>query len=180
MRHILSVLVQNQPGVLVRVASMFSRREFNIDSLSVGITQSPEYSRMTVVVQGDHSIIAQMIKQLEKLLEVVAVQLLEAGASVNRGMTLLKVKAEENNRLEILKVAEIFRARVVDVQATTLILEITGDDEKVDAFTRLLSPYGILETIRTGLIGLERGEHTIYEKCEEREYYGKNLLSGRL
>lgn len=180
MRHVLSVLVQNQPGVLVRVASMFSRREFNIDSLSVGVTESPEYSRMTVVVQGDHELAAQMIKQLEKLLEVVAVQLLEAGASVNRGMTLLKVKAEENNRLEILKVAEIFRARVVDVQATALILEITGDDEKVDAFTRLLSPYGILETIRTGLIGLERGEQTIYEKCEEREYYGKNLLSGRL
>lgn len=164
MRHVLSVLVQNQPGVLVRVASMFSRREFNIDSLSVGITQSPEFSRMTVVVHGDHDLVAQMIKQLEKLLEVVAVQLLEAGVSVNRGMTLLKVKAEENNRLEILKVAEIFRARVVDVQATTLIVEITGDDEKVDAFTRLLSPYGILETIRTGLIGLERGERTIYEK----------------
>lgn len=176
MRHILSVLVQNQPGVLVRVASMFSRREFNIDSLSVGVTQSPEYSRMTVVVEGDLAIVAQMTKQLEKLLEVVAVQLLEAGSAVHRGMTLLKVKAEESNRLEILKVAEIFRAKVVDVQATTLILEITGDDEKVDAFTRLLSPYGILETIRTGLIGLERGDHIIYERCEEREYYGKNVL----
>lgn len=172
MRHVLSVLVQNQPGVLVRVASMFSRREFNIDSLSVGVTQSPEYSRMTVVVHCDEAVIAQMTKQLKKLLEVVAVQVLQAGASVSRGMTLLKVNAKEDNRLEILKVAEIFRAKVVDVQATTLILEITGDDEKVDAFTRLLSPYGILETIRTGLIGLERGDHTIYEECEEREYYG--------
>ena len=172
MRHVLSVLVQNQPGVLVRVASMFSRREFNIDSLSVGVTQSPEYSRMTVVVHCDEAVIAQMTKQLKKLLEVVAVQVLQPGASVNRGMTLLKVNAKEDNRLEILKVAEIFRAKVVDVQATTLILEITGDDEKVDAFTRLLSPYGILETIRTGLIGLERGDHTIYEECEEREYYG--------
>lgn len=175
-RHVLSVLVQNQPGVLVRVASMFSRREFNIDSLSVGVTETPEYSRMTVVVHGDIGTVAQMIKQLEKLLEVVAVQLFEAGSAVNRGMTLLKVKAEENNRLEILKVAEIFRAKVVDVQAATLILEITGDDEKVDAFTRLLSPYGILETIRTGLIGLERGDHTIYERCEEREDYGKDVL----
>lgn len=180
MRHVLSVLVQNQPGVLVRVASMFSRREFNIDSLSVGVTESPEYSRMTVVVHGDESIISQMIKQLEKLLEVVAVQLLDAVSAVNRGMTLIKVKAEDANRLEILKVAEIFRAKVIDVQATTLILEITGDDEKVDAFTRLLSPYGILETIRTGLIGLERGDHTIYKQCEEREYYGENLLSRRL
>lgn len=172
MRHVLSVLVQNQPGVLVRVASMFSRREFNIDSLSVGVTQSPEYSRMTVVVHCDEAVIAQMTKQLKKLLEVVAVQVLQPGAAVSRGMTLLKVNAKEDNRLEILKVAEIFRAKVVDVQATTLILEITGDDEKVDAFTRLLSPYGILETIRTGLIGLERGDHTIYEECEEREYYG--------
>lgn len=172
MRHVLSVLVQNQPGVLVRVASMFARREFNIDSLSVGVTQSPEYSRMTVVVHCDEATIAQMTKQLKKLLEVVAVQVLEREASVNRGMTLLKVNAKEDNRLEILKVAEIFRAKVVDVQATTLILEITGDDGKVDAFTRLLSPYGILETIRTGLIGLERGDHTIYEQCEEREYYG--------
>lgn len=172
MRHVLSVLVQNQPGVLVRVASMFSRREFNIDSLSVGVTQSPEYSRMTVVVHCDEATIAQMTKQLKKLLEVVAVQVLQRESSVNRGMTLLKVNAKEDNRLEILKVAEIFRAKVVDVQATTLILEITGDDGKVDAFTRLLSPYGILETIRTGLIGLERGDHTIYEECEEREYYG--------
>ena len=163
-RHIVSVLVQNQPGVLVRVASMFSRREFNIDSLSVGVTQSPEYSRMTVVIHGDKGVISQMVKQLEKLLEVVAVQLLEADSAVYRGMTLLKVKAEESNRLDILKIAEIFRAKVVDVQKATLIFEITGDDEKIDAFTRLLSPYGILETIRTGLIGLERGDHTIYQQ----------------
>lgn len=168
-KHVLSVLVQNQPGVLVRVASMFSRREFNIDSLSVGVTETPKYSRMTVVVQCEVAVVAQMIKQLEKLLEVVAVRLLDAGAAVHRGMSLIKVRAEENARLEILKVAEVFRAKVVDVQATTLIVEITGDDEKIDAFARLLSPYGILETIRTGLIGLERGDHTIYEQCEERE-----------
>ncbi|WP_177504844.1 acetolactate synthase small subunit [Anaerosinus sp.] len=175
-RHIVSVLVQNQPGVLVRVASMFSRREFNIDSLSVGVTQSPEYSRMTVVIHGDKGVISQMVKQLEKLLEVVAVQLLEADSAVYRGMTLLKVKAEESNRLDILKIAEIFRAKVVDVQKATLIFEITGDDEKIDAFTRLLSPYGILETIRTGLIGLERGDHTIYQQREERDYYGEDVL----
>ena len=94
MKHVLSVLVQNQPGVLVRVASMFSRREFNIDSLSVGVTQSPEYSRMTVVIHGDESVITQMIKQLEKLLEVVAVQTLASDSSVTRGMTLIKVNAE--------------------------------------------------------------------------------------
>ncbi|SEJ58796.1 acetolactate synthase, small subunit [Propionispira arboris] len=176
MKHVLSVLVQNQPGVLVRVASMFSRREFNIDSLSVGVTQSPDFSRITVVVHGDEAIVNQMIKQLEKLLEVVAVQRLDASSAVYRGMTLIKVQASDSNRLDVLKLTELFRAHVIDVQSTTLIFEITGDDEKVSAFMRLLSPYGILEVIRTGLISLERGEHTIYEHCEESEYYGKNLL----
>jgi acetolactate synthase-1/3 small subunit len=180
MRQVLSVLVQNQPGVLVRVASMFSRREFNIESLAVGVTQSPEYSRMTIVVSADEATVTQMVKQLEKLLEVVAVKLLKQGAAVNRGMTLIKVKADDANRLDVFKIAEVFRAKVIDVQSTTLVLEITGDDEKIDAFMRLLAPYGILETIRTGLIGLERGEHTIYEQSEEKDYYGENLLSGRL
>ena len=176
MRHVLSVFVQNQPGVLVRVASMFSRREFNIDSLSVGVTQSPDFSRITVVVHGDEYLVNQMMKQLEKRPDVEAVQRLDDGAAVYRGMTMIKVKADDTNRLDVLKMAELFRARVIDVQPTTLIFEITGGDEKVTAFTRILSPYGILEIIRTGLIGLERGEHTIQEHCEEREYYGKNLL----
>ena len=176
MRHVLSVFVQNQPGVLVRVASMFSRREFNIDSLSVGVTQSPDFSRITVVVHGDEYLVNQMMKQLEKMPDVEAVQRLDHGAAVYRGMTMIKVEADDTNRLDVLKMAELFRARVIDVQPTTLIFEITGDDEKVTAFTRILSPYGILEIIRTGLIGLERGEHTIQEHCEEREYYGKNLL----
>lgn len=106
----------------------------------------------------------------------MAVQTLASDSSVTRGMTLIKVNAEEQSRMEILKIAEVFRAKVVDVQKTTLILEITGDDEKIDAFAKLLSPYGILETIRTGLIGLERGDHTIYQQCEERDYYGKDVL----
>ena len=176
MRHVLSILVRNQSGVLVRVASMFSRREFNIDSLSVGVTETAEFSRITVVVHGDEELIDQMMKQLEKLPDVVEVQALLSAASVFRGMTLIKVRADDTTRLDVLKMAEIFRARVVDVQPTTLIFEITGDDAKVTAFLQLLSPYGILETIRTGLIALERGEHTIYQDCEEREYYGKNLL----
>ena len=176
MKHVLSVFVRNQTGVLVRVASLFSRREFNIDSLSVGVTESPEYSRITVVVHGDEYLVDQMMKQLEKLPDVVAVQRLEDKESVYRGMTKIKVKADDTNRLDVLKMAELFRARVIDVQPTTLIFEITGDDDKVTAFTRILAPYGILEIIRTGLIGLERGEHTIQEHCEERDYYGKNLL----
>ena len=176
MRNVLSVYVHNQPGVLVRVASMFSRREFNIESLAVGVTQSPERSRITVVVHGDESLVDQMIKQLEKMPDVVAVQRLDKDSAVFRGLTMIKVKADDTNRLDVLKMAELFRAHVIDVRPTTLIFEITGDDEKVTAFMRLLAPYGIIEVIRTGLIALERGEHTIYEHCEEREYYGKNLL----
>lgn len=176
MRHVVSVFVRNQPGVLVRVASLFSRREFNIDSLSVGVTESPDFSRMTVLVHGDEYLVDQMMKQLEKLPDVEAVQRLEDKESVYRGMTMIKVKADDTTRLDVLKMAELFRARVIDVQPTTLIFEITGDDDKVTAFTRILAPYGIMEIIRTGLIGLERGEHTIQEHCEEREYYGKNLL----
>ena len=176
MKHVLSVYVENQPGVLVRVASTFSRREFNIDSLSVGITQSPEFSRITVVVHGDASLIDQMIKQLEKMPVVQAVQRLDSATAVTRGMTMIKVSADDNNRLDVLKMAELFRAHVVDVQPTTLIFEITGNDEKVTAFTRLLAPYGILEVIRTGLIALERGENTINDYHQVREYYGKNLL----
>jgi len=176
MKHVLSVFVENQTGVLVRVVSMFSRREFNIDSLSVGVTESPDFSRITVVMQGDGNLVEQMIKQLEKMPVVRAVQRLDEKNAACRGMTLIKVRADDTNRLDVLKMAEIFRARVVDVQPTTLIFEITGDDAKVTAFLQLLSPYGILETIRTGLIALERGEHTIYQDCEEREYYGKNLL----
>ena len=176
MKHVLSVYVENQPGVLVRVASMFSRREFNIDSLSVGVTQSPEFSRITVVVHGDSNLIEQMIKQLEKMPIVRAVQRLDSANAVTRGMTMIKVLADDNNRLDVLKMAELFRAHVVDVQATNLIFEITGNDEKVTAFLRILEPYGVKEVIRTGLIALERGENTITDYKQENEFYSKNLL----
>ena len=176
MKHVLSVLVENQTGVLVRVVSMFSRREFNIDSLSVGVMETPECSRITVVVQGDEQLVEQIIKQLEKMPVVRAVQRLDEKTAVCRGMTMVKVHADDQNRLDVLKMAELFRAHVVDVESTTLMFEITGSDDKVTAFLRLVQPYGIAEVIRTGLIALERGEHTICEHCEEREYYGKNLL----
>ena len=177
MKHVLSVYVENQPGVLVRVASMFSRREFNIDSLSVGVTQSPEFSRITVVVHGDTNLIEQMIKQLEKMPIVRAVQRLDSATAVTRGMTMIKVKADDTNRLDVLKMAELFRAHVVDVQAANLIFEITGNDEKVTAFLRILEPYGVKEVIRTGLIALERGENIIEDYSNhEREFYSKNLL----
>ena len=176
MKHVLSVFVENQTGVLVRVVSMFSRREFNIDSLSVGVTESPEFSRITIVVHGDEDLVEQMIKQLEKMPVVRGVERLDPEVAVCRGLTMIKVRADDSNRLDVLKMAELFRAHVVDVKPQTLIFEITGDDDKVTAWLQLLKPYGISEVIRTGLVALERGEHTIYEHCEEREYYGKNLL----
>ncbi len=176
MKHVLSVFVENQTGVLVRVVSMFSRREFNIDSLAVGVTEKEGYSRITVVIHGDEELIEQIIKQLEKMPVVQAVQRLDEKNAVCRGMTLIKVKANDTNRLDVLKMAELFRAHVVDVDSSMVIFELTGSDDKVTAFLNLIKPYGIAEVIRTGLIALERGEHTIYEHCEEREYYGKNLL----
>ncbi len=176
MKHVLSVFVENQTGVLVRVVSMFSRREFNIDSLAVGVTEKEGYSRITVVVHGDENLIEQMIKQLEKMPVVQAVQRLDEKNAVCRGMTLIKVRANDTNRLDVLKMAELFRAHVVDVDSSMVIFELTGSDDKVTAFLNLIKPYGIAEVSRTDLIALERGEHTIYEHCEEREYYGKNLL----
>ena len=176
MKHVLSVFVENQTGVLVRVVSMFSRREFNIDSLSVGVTESPDFSRITVVMQGDGNLVEQMITQLEKMPVVRAVQRLDEKSAACRGMTLIKVRADDDNRLDVLKMGELFRAHVVDVESSSIIFEITDSDDKVTAFLKVIKPYGIVEVIRTGLIALERGEHTIYEHCEEREYYGKNLL----
>ncbi len=171
---VLSVLVRNQPGVLVRVAGMFSRRGFNIDSLTVGVTQDPEFSRITVTVCGNQAFIDQVKKQIEKLVEVVAVQILPLNHSVVRGLALLKVKAGDN-RSEILKIAEVFRANVVDISGSTVTLEVTGEDSKLNALTELLMPYGLLETIQTGLVALERGENTIYQ-YEERENDEQNVL----
>ncbi|XEQ95033.1 Putative acetolactate synthase small subunit [Sporomusa carbonis] len=172
--NVLSVLVHNQPGVLVRVAGMFSRRGFNIDSLTVGVTQDPDFSRITVTVRGNEAFVDQVKKQIEKLVEVVAVQILPLDHSVMRGMALLKVKAGDN-RTEVLKLAEIFRANVVDISGTTVTLEITGDEGKINALAELLVPYGLLETIQTGLVALERGENTIYQ-YGERENYEQNVL----
>jgi acetolactate synthase-1/3 small subunit len=173
-KHVLSILVQNQPGVLVRVASMFSRRGFNIDSLAVGVTQLPEQSRITAVVCGNQAIVQQVVKQLGKLVEVVAVQILPPDSAVTRGLAILKVKVGDK-RNEVLKLAEIFRANTIDVQEQTLTFEITGDEDKINAFTEVLLPYGVLEMIRTGIIGLVRGVDTIYE-YEEMDNYEQIVL----
>jgi len=168
-RHVLSVLVENQSGVLSRVSGLFSRRGYNIDSLTVGETEDPNTSRMTIVVRGDDYILEQIKKQLNKLIDVIKIIELSPNQAVFRELALIKVYAPPESRAAIISTVDIFRAKVVDVAKDSLTAEITGDQTKVDAFIELLSPYGIRETVRTGLTALERGSKQIKEhkKFEE-------------
>ena len=156
-KKVLSVLVDNTSGVLNRVAGLFSRRGYNIDSLTVGVTQDPRYSRMTIVVTGDDDIIEQIIKQIEKLVDVNNVEVLEDNNSVCRELILTKVKTTPEQRQQVMAVADIFRAKIVDVGIDSLIIELTGNQNKLDAFLNLLADYEILELVRTGITGLARG-----------------------
>ena len=156
-KKVLSVLVDNTSGVLNRVAGLFSRRGYNIDSLTVGVTQDPRYSRMTIVVTGDDDIIEQIIKQIEKLVDVNKVEVLEDNNSVCRELILTKVKTTPEQRQQVMAVADIFRAKIVDVGIDSLIIELTGNQNKLDAFLNLLADYEILELARTGITGLARG-----------------------
>jgi acetolactate synthase-1/3 small subunit len=155
--HTLSVLVENHYGVLTRVAALFARRGYNIDSLAVGPTEDPEVSRMTIVISGDNSVIEQVIKQLYKLIEVIKVTDLSKEEHVERELALIKVSAGKETRAEILQIVDIFRAKVVDVGSNTMIIELTGAGSKIDAIEKLLRPFGIKELARTGKIGLLRG-----------------------
>ncbi|HHW13767.1 MAG TPA: acetolactate synthase small subunit [Firmicutes bacterium] len=157
MKHTISVLVANHPGVLARVAGLFSRRGFNIDSLAVGETEDPAYSRMTIVVQADERQLEQVTKQLHKLIDVLKVSDLTREDAVSRELVLLKVfVADAAKRTEILQIVDIFRAKVVDVAENSLMVEITGDEGKVEGLIQLLRPYGIREMMRTGKIVLTR------------------------
>ena len=157
MEQIISIVVRNQPGVLMRVAGMFSRRGFNIDSLAVGTTQNPEFSRMTVTMEADSATINQVIKQLAKLVEVERVKLLPPNASAKRSMVLVKVRAG-SRRMELLQLAAVFRAHAVDVTGESLIFVATGDEGKLKAFVDVMRPYGVTEMVQTGLVALERGD----------------------
>ncbi len=156
MRHTLSVLVENKPGVLARVAGLFSGRGFNITSLTVGETEDATVSRMTIVVAGDDNILDQVSKQLDKLVDTIKVLDITQEAHVEHELVLIKVQAEAGQRAEITQLAEIFRAKIVDVSAKTFILEITGSAEKVDAFVELMRTFGIKELVRTGPVALTR------------------------
>lgn len=160
-KHILSVLVENQAGVLSKISGLFTRRGYNIDSLSVGETEDPEISRMTITLHGDIQTVEQIVKQLNKLIDVIKVVELKKGKSVCRELLLIKVKASLETRSDIIGISDIFKSKIIDVAKESFILELTGDSEKVEAFTEILKPYGILEYNRTGLTALERGKHTI-------------------
>lgn len=156
-RLVLSLLVENNPGVLNRVAGLFSRRGYNIDSLSVGKTNMEGISRMTVVALGDEQILTQIEKQLGKLVEVVEIQQLDPDNSVYRELVLIKVDADESQRSQIVSIVDIFRARIIDVAPTSLIIEVTGNTRKVDQLLTMLNGFNVTEIVRTGLSGMRRG-----------------------
>jgi acetolactate synthase I/III small subunit len=161
--HTLSVLVENRPGVLARVAGLFSRRGFNIDSLAVGPTEVPDVSRMTIVVDAAAQPLEQVTKQLNKLVNVLKVVELEEPTSVRRELWLVKVSADATTRAQITDLVEVFRARVVDVDHDSVVVEATGSTDKLEAMLRLLAPHGIRELVRSGLIAVGRGTRSITE-----------------
>jgi acetolactate synthase-1/3 small subunit len=167
-KHTIAVLVENKFGVLSRVAGLFSARGYNIEALSVGETLDPGVSRMTLVVRGDEFVIEQVVKQLHKLIDVIKVTDLTEEDHVERELVLMRVNAEPQHRAEILRTADIFRAKVVDVTASSLTLEVTGDEEKLNAIVELLRPLGIQELVRTGKVAIARASKTARRRGEER------------
>jgi acetolactate synthase-1/3 small subunit len=157
MKHTLAVLVENKSGVLSRVASLFSRRGYNIDSLAVGVTEDPEVSRITIVVHGDDHVLEQVTKQLNKLVDVIKVSDLGGDDTVERELALIKVTADSDNRAEIIQIADIFRARIIDFAPKSMTIEVTGEEAKVEAIEKLLRQFGIKEMARTGKIAMVRG-----------------------
>ncbi len=160
-QHTISVLVDNKPGVLARVASLFSRRGYNIESLAVSITDNPDISRMTIVVNGDESIVEQITKQLHKLIDVSKVQDYVGVPIVARELALIKVNAEVKDRNALMQLVEVFRGRVIDMSDKTFVFELTGAADKIDAFEQLMQPYGVRELVRTGKIAMARGPRSI-------------------
>ena len=157
-KHVISALVENHSGVLSRISGLFSRRGYNIDSLSVGETENPSVSRMTIVTKADKQMQEQIKKQLNKLVDVIKIVELNEESAVYRELALIKVSADKASRAEIIEIANIFRAHIVDVSNQALIVEATGDQGKISALSSMLEPYGIKEIIRTGITALERGD----------------------
>ena len=160
-RHVLSFLVKNSSGVLSRVSGLFSRRGYNIDSLTVGRTEDEKISRMTIAIVGDNDTLEQVKKQLDKLEDVIKVIDLKSGNSVYRELVLIKVKADAEKRAAINEIVTIFRSKIIDVSVDTLTIELTGDESKITALIKLMEEYGIQELVRTGVTALERGDKNI-------------------
>ncbi len=178
-RHTLSVLVENSAGVLSQVSRLFSRKGYNIESLAVGTTNDPAVSRITIEVLCDASMIEQIMNQLRKLFAVYSVQELLPERSIRRELVMLKVKAETADvRNEVIQIANIFRASIIDVSLKSLTLALIGDETKDDAMQKLLESFGILELVRTGMVALERGAYTIEDDTKEKTEFnlGKNVL----
>src|SRR5215831_13774865 len=159
-QHVITALVENHPGVLARVAGLFARRGYNIESLTVSVTENPEMSRMTIVLGGDHTVLEQITKQLHKLIEVLRVVDYTEIPAVERELALVKVNAEAKDRSEIMQIVEIFRGRIIDMSERTFVIEVTGRVDKIDKIRELLSGYGIKELVRTGVIAMARGART--------------------
>ena len=164
MKYTMSVLVENQPGVLSKVSGLFSRRGFNIDSLAVGTTEDPAVSRMTIVVDGDEYIVEQVEKQLNKLIDVIKVRTIQPSELISRELVLVKVNAGQSERADIMNIAEIMSAKIVDISRTTMTLELADTSERVDLFAELLRPFVIREIARTGIVALQKGTDTISVK----------------
>ncbi len=164
-RHTLSVLVENKPGLLVRVAGLFARRGFNIESLAVGPTEHEEISRMTIVVNCEDHPLEQVTKQLNRLINVLKIVELEPGAAVQRELLLVKVRADLENRSRVLETVALFRAKVVDVATDAVTVEATGNREKLDALIRVLQPFGIKELVQSGMVAMGRGGRSITDRA---------------
>ena len=163
MQRVFSLLVDNNPGVLSRISGLFSRRGYSIDSITAGVTADPRFTRITIVSSGDELILSQIEKQVRKLEDIIEIKVLEPSDSVYRELIMVKVKANKSERSEIISVADIFRAKIVDVQEESMIIELTGTQSKLEGFMNLLKGYEILELARTGITGLSRG-------CEDVTY----------
>ena len=160
-KFVIAVLVDNKPGVLMRVTSMFTRRGFNIDSLTVSTVEDPDYSRITITISGDENTKNQFVSQLKKLYNVKKVQELGDDITVKRELMLMKVKNSPETRPEIMAAAEIYRAKIIDYQSDVMSVELTGEPLKLDAFIKIMMPLGILEMCRTGIVAIERGTNTM-------------------
>ena len=157
MKHTLAVLVLNRPGVLARISGLLSRRVFNIESIAAGYTEEPDVTRITIVVQGDDQVLDQVMKQLSKLVDVIRIAELAQPEAVDRELALIKVKAGPESRPHLVDIVEIFRANIVDINRETMVIELTGDEQKIDALCTLLADHGIVEMVRTGRVSLSRG-----------------------